>query len=138
VLVEPSISPAPRVDVQHIDAGDHASGDANQLTWVGAKQSCDALRVRDCIFVTVGRGGALIGSAWKDVEARPWSKTGRMSTHPALLRRRSPSNKSAPRSKCAVAATKSSVAVGPGPSHSSRLALYAGTSCLEQPKARRI
>jgi hypothetical protein len=32
VLMEPTVSATARINVQHIDAANHASGDANQLT----------------------------------------------------------------------------------------------------------
>ena len=67
LLMKPLIASSSRVDVDHIDAANHASGDADQRAGTIAPQPRDGRRVRDCVFVTVGRARAFIGSAWKDV-----------------------------------------------------------------------
>jgi hypothetical protein len=68
VLAKPFIAAATWVDVDYIDAGYGAGRDANQQAWMRAPQPCDARRIRDCIFITVGRGRAFIGSAWEYVK----------------------------------------------------------------------
>jgi len=67
VLMKPSIPSVSMVNVQHIDAANHSSRDADQ--WAGIQRPKARLGLRVCagVFETVGRGWAFVEATWETV-----------------------------------------------------------------------